>query len=217
MPANSESLLLTPSEMGRADQLAVASGIQSFKLMENAGAAVADAVAARYPEGLVLVLCGPGNNGGDGFVAAKKLRERGREVRVALFGSATALRATRPSSTTCGTARSRKPAPTVCAARPSSSMRCSAPARPRRRRRAEGDHRGDQRRAGPHRRRRCAQRHRRRLRAGARGRRAPTHGHLLPPEARHHLLPGRTFCGEVVLAHIGIPDIVLDEIRPNLG
>ena len=87
MPANSESLLLTPSEMGRADQLAVAAGIQSFKLMEHAGAAVADAVAERYPDGRVLILCGPGNNGGDGFVAAKKLKERGRDVRVALFGS----------------------------------------------------------------------------------------------------------------------------------
>lgn len=78
-------ILLTPTEMSRADQLAVASGIQSFKLMEAAGAAVADFVAERYPEGQILVLCGPGNNGGDGFVAAEKLRQAGREVRLALF------------------------------------------------------------------------------------------------------------------------------------
>jgi hydroxyethylthiazole kinase-like uncharacterized protein yjeF len=83
---NTEHILLTPAEMSRADQLAVASGVPSFKLMEAAGAAVADVVAERYPEGRVLVLCGPGNNGGDGFVAAEKLRQDGREVRLALFG-----------------------------------------------------------------------------------------------------------------------------------
>jgi NAD(P)H-hydrate epimerase len=60
--------------------------VQSFKLMEAAGQAVADVVQERHPEGQVLILCGPGNNGGDGFVAAKKLKEAGREVRVALFG-----------------------------------------------------------------------------------------------------------------------------------
>jgi NAD(P)H-hydrate epimerase len=50
--------------------------------MENAGAAVADAVDTHYPFAVVLVLCGPGNNGGDGFCAAANLRERGYRVRV---------------------------------------------------------------------------------------------------------------------------------------
>ena len=81
------SELLTPAEMGRADALAIAAGIQSFKLMDAAGAAVAEVAAERYPQGEVLVLCGPGNNGGDGFVAAKKLKDAGRDVRVALFGA----------------------------------------------------------------------------------------------------------------------------------
>ena len=76
--------LLTTIEMARADQLAVESGVPSLTLMENAGRAVADeAMKMISPGGRIAVLCGPGNNGGDGFVAARILKERGYEVRVA--------------------------------------------------------------------------------------------------------------------------------------
>ena len=67
-------------------------GVPSVDLMERAGTGLARLVAERAPEGPVAVLCGKGNNGGDGLVAARLLRESGREVRVLLTGPADKLR-----------------------------------------------------------------------------------------------------------------------------
>lgn len=78
--------LLTNAEMARADSLAVQAGIAVDSLMHAAGCAVATVVGARFPHGEVLVLCGPGNNGGDGFVAARHLAASGWPVRCALIG-----------------------------------------------------------------------------------------------------------------------------------
>ncbi|MGA7865953.1 MAG: NAD(P)H-hydrate epimerase, partial [Stellaceae bacterium] len=78
--------------MGEADRLTTAGRVAGIELMENAGRKVADAVSRRWPPQLVAVLCGPGNNGGDGFVAARVLAERGSPVRLALLGSVGALR-----------------------------------------------------------------------------------------------------------------------------
>ena len=70
--------LLTPAEMAEVDRRTVEAGIPIARLMENAGYAVADAVATRAPLGItVVVVAGPGNNGGDAFVAARVLHERG--------------------------------------------------------------------------------------------------------------------------------------------
>ena len=81
--------ILTAQEMGEADRRSVEMGVPISILMENAGAAVAKFCLRQYAaERAVLVLCGKGNNGGDGFVAARYLGDAGRSVRIALLGTA---------------------------------------------------------------------------------------------------------------------------------
>jgi hydroxyethylthiazole kinase-like uncharacterized protein yjeF len=85
--------LLTPAEMGKADRAAVAAGTPGIALMERAGLAVAvEAARLARSRSRIVVLCGPGGNGGDGFVAARLLAEWGHEVELGLIGPRESLR-----------------------------------------------------------------------------------------------------------------------------
>src|SRR5262252_2042022 len=85
--------LLTTDEMAQADRATIAAGTPGIELMENAGRAVADVVIARHPPRTrIAVVAGPGNNGGDGFVAARILLERSYRVRMLVLGELARLK-----------------------------------------------------------------------------------------------------------------------------
>jgi ADP-dependent NAD(P)H-hydrate dehydratase / NAD(P)H-hydrate epimerase len=85
--------VLSNIEMADADRQTIAGGVPGIELMDNAGRAVAEVTARHRGSGSrVAVIAGPGNNGGDGFVAARLLSERGYQVQVLLVGEAARLK-----------------------------------------------------------------------------------------------------------------------------
>ena len=117
--------LLTNAEMADADRRTIAGGVPGIRLMERAGETIADAVRARFRAGSrVDVVAGPGNNGGDGFVAARLLTERGYPAKVLLVGARGTLR----WLPRLGPVQLCRRSPQPLRARTSSSTRCSAPA-----------------------------------------------------------------------------------------
>jgi hydroxyethylthiazole kinase-like uncharacterized protein yjeF len=204
--------LLNPAEMGKADEATIAAGVPGIVLMENAGRAVARAVMRRFSPCRTLVLCGPGNNGGDGYVAARRLAEAGWPVVLASlatprpgtdaalaalrwhgpradFSPAEAARAELVIDAVFGAGLSRPvdglAADTLRAARLVAAVDVPS---------------------------------------GLDGASGAVLGYA-PPAALtvtffrrkpgHLLLPGRLLCGAVILAEIGIPARVLETVRPR--
>jgi ADP-dependent NAD(P)H-hydrate dehydratase / NAD(P)H-hydrate epimerase len=99
-------LILTAEAMRAAEQAAIDRGTSVEELMERAGAALADAAYRFAGPVPMLVLCGPGNNGGDGYVAARHLAERGVEVRVAALSEPKSLAARKARSLWTGAVES---------------------------------------------------------------------------------------------------------------
>ena len=211
--------ILTVAEMYEADRYAAAHGTPSLTLMENAGRAVADTIEQHWTRCPTTVLCGPGNNGGDGFVVARLLKERGWDVRLALLGSKEALKGDAAATAQRWDGPVLALAPDILArtdlvvdalfgaglARPlegvaketvealnNSDIAVAAIDVP------SGLH-GDLGRAlgGA-----CVQ--------------ADVTITFFRKKPAHVLVPGRFLCGDVVVADIGIPDAALDEILPQI-
>ena len=214
--------ILTVAQSGEADRLAEATGVTSIELMENAGRAVADGVCAFMPAAPVLVLCGPGNNGGDGFCAARHLKQRGYRVELRTISDPSALKGDAAEMAR----RWDGPAPAASEAAFQSSAvivdalfgaglsrALTGPA-------ADAVHAANASGqpiiavdvpSGLH---------------GDLGRpmegpegvcvRAARTVTFFRPKPAHLLMPGRMFCGSLTVADIGIPGQVLNTIRPTL-
>src|SRR5687767_7113390 len=78
--------LLTAEQSQATDQAAITAGVTGAALMEKAGKAVMDVISQKYTSCPILVVCGTGNNGGDGFVVASLLKERGWPVTLCVAG-----------------------------------------------------------------------------------------------------------------------------------
>lgn len=210
--------LLTTREMAEADRLAIAGGVAGIDLMERAGASVADAVAAGHLSGKrVVVVAGPGNNGGDGFVAARHLAERGFSVRLLLLGQATRLKGDAAEAarrwggkTEAATPAGLQPADIVIDALFGAGLDRPVEGEARgliEAINASGAHviavdlpsgiNGDT--GGV-------------MQAAVRAHETVTFFRRKPG---HVLLPGRSHCGAVIVADIGIPERVLGAIRPR--
>lgn len=210
--------ILSIEQMYRADSLAMASGIAGERLMEAAGWAVARAALNRLPRGRIAVLCGPGNNGGDGFVAARYLERQGRAVRLGLLGERGALKGDAAIMAERWSGREMPLSPEVldgCVG-VIDALFGAGLARP-----LDGAVRAVIEEVG-----------RRKLPviavdvpSGVNGDSGESLGvapdciatvTFFRPKPGHLLLPGRLKCGELIVADIGIPEAVLKEIGPTL-
>lgn len=214
--AAADCALLSVEEMYRADSLAMQGGVPGLTLMEAAGTAIARAIRRRFRPRPVAVLCGPGNNGGDGFVVARLLAAEGWPVRLGLLGAPDALK----GDAGANAARWRRPIrpldPDLLAGDPLvvDALFGAGLARPLdgiARTLIEAINARDLDCIGVD------------VPSGVHGDSGQVLG--VAPACRltvtffrakpgHLLLPGRTLCGELIVADIGIPAAALDAIRP---
>lgn len=210
--------LLTTSEMAEADRLTIAGGTPGAVLMEAAGRAVADRVCSVLQGRQVVVVAGPGNNGGDGFVAARILAERGHDARVLMVGDRGRLKGDAAEAARRWTGPTLPAAPellgddvVVVDALFGAGLDRPVDGLPRAMIEAMNAS-GSTVVAVD-------------LPSGING----TSGQLMGVAVKathsvtffrqkpgHVLLPGRLYCGDVSVADIGIADAVLDEIRPSV-
>jgi len=212
---NFKTALLDVRQMGEADRLTVTAGTSVIELMENAGKAVAREIAQRWTARPLIVLCGPGNNGGDGFVTALQLAEAGWTVRIASLGPREKLAgaAAHHAQRWHGAVESLTPATLDGAELVVDALFGSGLTRA-----LEGPAEEI-----------LASAMRRALPiiaidvpSGVRGDTGEVLGAVASvltvtffrKKPGHLLLPGRTLCGEVVVADIGTPTSALDEILP---
>jgi ADP-dependent NAD(P)H-hydrate dehydratase / NAD(P)H-hydrate epimerase len=209
--------VLTTAEMERADRLTIASGTPGFALMLSAGQAVAEAAADLVGEGPILVVAGPGNNGGDGFVAAAELAAQCREVSVILMCERDALQGDAASAAR-GWKHPVLPFNPQAIGRPAliiDALFGAGLSRP-----VEGDARAMIEAINAH----GAPVLAVDLPSGVNGTTAAIMGvavhatetvTFFRKKPAHLLLPGRLQCGRVRVVDIGIDAAVLDEIRPQ--
>jgi NAD(P)H-hydrate epimerase len=210
--------VLTVAQMAAADRAAAAQGVPTLDLMEQAGRAVADAICARWTPRPIAVLCGPGNNGGDGFVAARHLNARGWDVWVETMTDIAALKgdaaemARRWNGETIRIAESNRMADLFVDALFGAGLSRPLEGEARRLALASAKYKD---------------------RIIAIDVPSGVHGDTGLPlgdaafdagltvtffrrKPAHLLLPGRALCGEIVVADIGIPESVLAGIKPSL-
>jgi len=209
--------ILTVAQCYEADRYAAAHGVPSLTLMENAGRAVADEICMRLPPRPTAVLCGPGNNGGDGYVVARVLKERGWTVWVETLVDLAALKGDAAEMAKRWDGKTIPLSASSTAQLYVDALFGAGLTRPLEGKAAEivrmlnksdypvvavdvpsGLH-GD-----------------------------TAHGYddivieadvtvtFFRKKPAHVLVPGRQFCGEVVVADIGIPDTAIESIKPNI-
>jgi NAD(P)H-hydrate epimerase len=210
-----KAAILSVAQCHAADRAAAAEGVPTQALMERAGQAVAALIRARRTPCPTTVLCGPGNNGGDGFVAARLLKDASWPVRVALLGARAALKgdASVMADRWAGPVEPLGPESITGARVIVDALFGAGLARP-----LEGD---------------AARAVAAMGRSGAlivaidvpsglegdtgaaRGPVARAHATVtfFRRKPAHVLLPGRTLCGEVIVADIGIPETVLSSLN----